>query len=183
MEGHWAVTWGGNGPSDMAMNPNISHSQISSSRVQSMNRTAVSGYYKIKEGCTFEYTDKKCTLTVSEIQRIHNCVDYSFKQIYFAFSKPGTHIGRGPKAFQKSRSHLQILNRRVTWCKFHADDPRDSVVTHDCYLAQSPRSVRTATHCLRVEGGGNFGDYAENIWRHKLRWTVALYRDLTVLQI
>jgi len=67
----------------MAMNPNISHSQIriksSISRVQSMNRIAVSGYCKIKEGCTFEYTDIKCMLTISVIQTIHNCVDYSFK--------------------------------------------------------------------------------------------------------
>ena len=45
--------------------------------------------------------------------------------------------GGGPKAFQKSRSHLQILNRRVTLCKFETDDPRDSGVTHDYVIWHS----------------------------------------------
>jgi hypothetical protein len=71
-----------------------------------MNRTAVSGYYKIKEGCTFEYRDKNVRLLYQWFR--------GYTTVWNASNKPTPHLVNLAHAMgeiQKLSKNLEAISK------------------------------------------------------------------------
>jgi hypothetical protein len=171
-EGHWAIIWEGNRPSDMAMNLSFTHGQIrmksSSSKVQSMNRAAVSGYYKT----SFNIRTKNIRILYQWFR------GYTIMWVV---------------ASNKSMPHLVNLTHTTAsvniFSKTLGATPNSG--GHNCHMKQVPyrgphdagvapephyhlgtfSSVLVNCYPLFVcKGKRNCGDYADNIWRHRRKF-------------